>query len=88
MKLTSVQQNIISKMREGYELGHFRGVTKSFYSIQKGGCGKGGATVNITFPTFAALRSMNLIQPFGVNTFSLSRYELSELGKTVLLNLL
>jgi hypothetical protein len=87
MKLSLAQQNAISKMREGYELGHYYGFTTS-YSLQKGGCGRGGVSAKILGNTYTSLKNKKLIQKIPEsNSFRLTRYELSELGKTVLLDL-
>jgi len=88
MKLSKVQENAVSKMRQGYELGCWRGVARgAHFSLQKGGCGMGGDAFSITLTTFHSLLDKGIIQPYGEFSFRLVRYELTELGKTIKLTI-
>lgn len=81
MKLSPAQAIILDYMRDGWELGH----SKSYYNrrwLQKGGCGKGGESINVHPKTFEHLLSKKLIE-FKDKTPTASIYKLTELGKTI-----
>ncbi len=84
MKLSEKQKEAIKYMRNGYELGHRTGYGSSVW-LQEGGCGRGGNTAKIIFSTFGALEDRKLIAPkIGQSPFAqTTRYELTELGKTI-----
>lgn len=87
MKLSLSQQVAVHTMRNGYELGYYYGITTSVL-LQKGGCGKGGVTSKILMGTFRALQVKNLIRKLPTDGYRLTRYELTELGNTIELDLL
>lgn len=81
MKTTSAQRHVLRYMRSGWELGH----SKSYINrrwLQKGGCGKGGESINVHPKTFNSLLSNKLIE-FKRKTPTASIYQLTELGKTI-----
>ena len=62
-KLTKAQQDVIDKMKNGWELGR----NTSFFSaspcwIQEGGIGYGGKSQNVSLSTFMVLWNMELIE--------------------------
>lgn len=81
MKLSETQKQIISLMREGWELGASHTFT-GWAWMQKDGLGKGGESRNVKSNTFFALIKLNLIS-CPERHFPHSKYELTELGKTV-----
>jgi hypothetical protein len=66
MKLSKQMLRALTLMKEGYELGHSMGFSGSVW-LQKGGCGRGGATEKIRFDTFFALRDRQLIAHVGTS---------------------
>ena len=64
MKLSKVQQNVLDKMRDGWELGmsHSFGVN---CWLQKDGIGKGGESEDIRYSTLSVLFQKKLIKQRG-----------------------
>ena len=62
-KLSKAQQDVIDKMRDGWQLG--RNTSISYATpcwIQEGGIGYGGKTQNVSRSTFRALWNKGLIK--------------------------
>jgi hypothetical protein len=75
-KLSKNQQEVIDKMRAGWELGQdmsFQG----WAWLQKGGLGKGGESMNVKLNTFHSLRERGIIRCVS-QKFPTARYELSD----------
>lgn len=83
-KLSEKQKEAIRFMRDGYELGHSEGWSANVW-LQMGGCGNGGKSAKITFGTFWAIVDRKLVEPKpNQGQFSRpTRYQLTELGKTI-----
>lgn len=62
MKLSKVQQDVLDKMRNGWELGIDTALYE-YYWMQQGGLGKGGKSQNVSKATVRALVNRNLIKP-------------------------
>ena len=61
MKLSTTQQRILDLMSNGWELGENLGC--NYYGrIQKGGLGKGGEVITVSFSTISALEKRGLIK--------------------------
>lgn len=77
------QQDVITKMKEGWELGRSTmGVYRSSNPrcwLQKGGLGKGGETQHISLATLWALLDRKLIKQ--IDDFPTIRYILTERGQ-------
>lgn len=69
MKLSRVQQDVIDKMRNGWELGCY---SMSGCRLQKGGLGKGGETQIVSHSTVHSLYKKGLIQQ--IYGFPATRY--------------
>ena len=81
MKITPAQASLLRYMRVGWELGHSSSYGSRTW-VQKGGCGKGGESINVHPKTFQKLLSNNLIEVDGKRHMT-SIYKLTELGKTI-----
>lgn len=86
MKLTKKQKEIISLMREGWELGFRRGMVRPSYPsrrywIQQGGIGSGGKSIRLKEKTVDAIAQKGLIKITTENYGSI-KYGLTELSKT------
>ena len=80
MKLSKTQQEVINKMKDGWELGR---TTMGLYSprcwLQKGGLGKGGPTIDVSWATVKALHFHHqLISQ--IEDFPTIRYKLTQKG--------
>lgn len=60
-KPSKVQMEVLAKMADGWQLGHSTGAFYNNSWLQKGGCGHGGPTVQVSFATLRALRNAGLI---------------------------
>ena len=60
-KLSVVQQLIVHQMQNGWDLGFYEGLYPTI-TLQEGGIGRGGATRQVTIPTFSALRRHGIIE--------------------------
>lgn len=80
MKLSKSQQQVVDKMRDGWELGYSSGFfTRSW--LQKNGIGKGGETINVRVNTFLLLRDKNVIEK-SRSAYPTDVYRLTEQYKT------
>lgn len=75
-KLSKTQQEVVELMRSGWELGQGMNLYGRTW-LQKGGCGRGGDTKNISSATLFALRKANAIK-VKKREWSLETYELTE----------
>jgi hypothetical protein len=80
MKLSKAQKEIVDLMKDGWELGHSRGMHTRTW-IQKGGVGRGGDTKSISVSTFHILLDKKLVE-LSIESFPTSKYNLTELGKS------
>lgn len=74
MKLSNLQQEVLDKMKAGWQLG----VGMSYQGrawLQKGGCGRGGETKTVNSATVWALRNKGLIA-LDKREFPLQTYKL------------
>jgi len=58
-KLTKVQQDVLDKMNDGWELGCY---INSGCNLQKGGLGRGGQTQRVSHATVTSLYQKHLIR--------------------------
>lgn len=79
MGLSERQQDIISKMQNGWELGEDCGL--DYYGrIQKGGLGKGGEVITVSISTITALERKGFIK-MKSDRYATRVYELAETTK-------
>lgn len=79
--LSAKQKEVIKLMREGWELGASKALTRRKW-LQKDGIGKGGETKDVHTATFDKLYFSNLIYAPDYS-FPSQKYLLTELGKTI-----
>lgn len=82
MKLSEKQKAVIKAMREGWELGKSTSSLSGRAWVQENGIGRGGKSIDMNIRTFLFLRNKQLISSKGY-FFPVTRYELTELGKTI-----
>jgi hypothetical protein len=84
LKLSDKQKEIISLMKEGWEIGQEYGYSSSAW-MQEGKIGYGGKSINLKFNTVDALKDKKLICEVQRENkrLSLHCYTLTELGKTI-----
>ena len=76
-KLSEAQQDVLDKMRSGWELGRSeRGRDDARYWMQQGGLGRGGQTQNVSYATVRALLKLGLITS-GKWSFPTIKYHLT-----------
>ena len=78
-KLSLLQQHVIDRLQEGWELGQSM-TTGGHCWMQRGGLGKGGTAENVLNSTLYALVRRNLIEVVE-RQFPTRRYALTSKGK-------
>lgn len=76
IKLSKLQQDVIDKLREGWELGLSMTMDGGAW-MQKDGLGRGGESMNVKKNTFFALRDKGIIKRVSEN-FPTARYVLTD----------
>jgi hypothetical protein len=85
-RLSKNQQNVLDKMKDGWQLGLHLGFHTRYW-LQKNGCGNGGETMDVNAHTAHGLRNKGLIivdtTEFPLQTFRLSHSHPSATGQTL-----
>lgn len=82
MKLSKHQKYILELLKNGWQIGHSKGLN-SRYWIQENGVGKGGKAIDLKVNTFMILYENKFITKTHEG-YPTDKWDISELGKSIL----